>query len=58
VITFSMCGLRVKAFDHFGLDDGDMLRRHPLGDVVAELLYPLGLLHYLRWFDFACFLYL
>jgi hypothetical protein len=34
--TFSMLGLRVKTLDHFGLDDGGVLRRYPFGGVVVE----------------------
>jgi hypothetical protein len=38
VVTFPASGLRVKTLD-FGLDDGGVLRRHPLEGVVVELWF-------------------
>jgi hypothetical protein len=37
-IIFPTSGLRVITLDRLGLDDDKMMRRHPLGGVIMELL--------------------
>lgn len=48
VVTSPVSGLQVKTLDHLDLDDGGVMRRHPLGCVVVELRYLASLFYYHR----------